>query len=69
MTEDYEFLRELKREGEEIIFSEKKKRMTLLSEEWDTSKSKTMEAISQKYGIDTRQKFQEFKEKFNITDY
>ena len=69
MNEDYEFLRELKREGEEIIFSEKKKRMTLLSEEWDTSKSKTMEAISQKYGIDTRQKFQEFKEKFNITDY
>ena len=69
MTEDFEFLRELKREGEEIIFSEKKKRMTLLSEEWDTSKSKTMEAISHKYGIDTRQKFQEFKEKFNITDY
>ena len=69
MTEDYEFLRELKREGEEIIFSEKKKRMALLSEEWDTSKSKTMEAISRKYGIDTRQKFQEFKEKFNITDY
>ena len=69
MTEDYELLRELKREGEEIIFSEKKKRMALLSEEWDTSKSKTMEAISQKYGIDTRQKFQEFKEKFNITDY
>ncbi len=69
MTEDYEFLRELKREGEEIIFSEKKKRMALLSEEWETSKSKTMEAISQKYGIDTRQKFQEFKEKFNITDY
>ncbi len=69
MTEDYELLRELKREGEEIIFSEKKKRMALLSEEWDTSKSKTMEAISRKYGIDTRQKFQEFKEKFNITDY
>ncbi len=69
MTEDYEFLRELKREGEEIILSEKKKRMALLSEEWETSKSKTMEAISQKYGIDTRQKFQEFKEKFNITDY
>ncbi len=69
MTEDYELLRELKREGEEIIFSEKKKRMALLSEEWETSKSKTMEAISQKYGIDTRQKFQEFKEKFNITDY
>lgn len=69
MTEDYELLRELKREGEEIIFSEKKKRMALLSEEWETSKSKTMEAISRKYGIDTRQKFQEFKEKFNITDY
>jgi spore coat polysaccharide biosynthesis predicted glycosyltransferase SpsG len=69
MTEDYELLRELKREGEEIIFSEKKKRMALLSEEWETSKSKTMEAISRTYGIDTRQKFQEFKEKFNITDY
>lgn len=69
MSEDFNFLRELKRKGEEIIFSEKKKRMVLLSEEWDSSRSKTMEEISQKYGIDSRQKFQEFKEKYNLTDY
>ena len=71
MTEeyDYEYLRELKREGEEIIFSAEKKRMMLLSEEWDGSRTKIMEEISRKYGIDTREKFQEFKEKYNITDY
>ncbi|MEM0133822.1 MAG: hypothetical protein QXU18_01135 [Thermoplasmatales archaeon] len=69
MTEDYEFLRELKRKGEEIIFSAEKKRMMLLSEGWDTKWTKTMEEISTKYGIDTREKFQEFKEKYNITDY
>ncbi len=69
MTEDYQFLRELKREGEEIIFSAEKKRMMLLSEGWDDSKSKIMEELSLKYGIDSRQKFQEFKEKYNLTDY
>ena len=71
MTEeyDYEFLRELKRKGEEIIFSAEKKRMMLLSEEWDSSTTKIMEEVSRKYGIDTREKFQEFKEKYNITDY
>ncbi|MCL6003137.1 MAG: hypothetical protein M0Z77_09350 [Thermoplasmatales archaeon] len=69
MTEDYEILRELKREGEEIIFSVEKKRMMLLSEGWDSSRAKMMETISQKYGVDTRQKFQEFKEKYNLTDY
>jgi hypothetical protein len=71
MTEeyDYEFLRELKRKGEEIIFSAEKKRMMLLSEEWDSSTTKIMEEVSGKYGIDTREKFQEFKEKYNITDY
>lgn len=69
MTDDYELLRELKREGEEIVYSESKKRMMLLSEGWDDSKSKVMEEISRKYGIDSRQKFQEFKEKYNLTDY
>ncbi len=69
MTEDHELLRELKRYGEEIIFSEERKRMMLLSELWDNSKSKLMEDISKKYGIDSRQKFQEFKEKYNLTDY
>jgi hypothetical protein len=69
MTEDFEFLRELKREGEEIIFSVSKKRMMLMSEEWDNSRTKIMEDISRKYGIDSRQKFQEFKEKYNLTDY
>jgi hypothetical protein len=69
MTEDFEILRELKREGEEIVFSPERKRMMLLSEEWDNSRTKMMEEISQKYGIDSRQKFQEFKEKYNITDY
>jgi hypothetical protein len=69
MTEDYEILRELKREGEEIIFSVERKRMMLLSEGWDSSRTKMMETISQKYGVDTRQKFQEFKEKYNLTDY
>ncbi|MCL4333131.1 MAG: hypothetical protein M1290_06210 [Candidatus Thermoplasmatota archaeon] len=69
MTEDYEILRELKREGEEIIFSEEKKRMMLLSEGWDSSRTGMMEDISKKYGIDSRQKFQEFKEKYNLTDY
>lgn len=71
MTEecDYEYLRDLKREGEEIIFSAEKKRMMLLSEGWDGSRTKIMEEISRKYGIDTREKFQEFKEKYNITDY
>jgi len=37
MSEDYEVLRELKREGEEIIFSSKLGRMMLLSEIWDKS--------------------------------
>lgn len=69
MTEDYQFLREMKRDGEEIIFSAEKKRMMLLSEEWDDSKSKIMEGLSLKYGIDSREKFQEFKEKYNLTDY
>ena len=71
MTEeyDYEFLRELKRKGEEIIFSAEKKRMMLLSEEWDSSTTKIMEEVSGNYGIDTREKLQEFKEKYNITDY
>lgn len=69
MMEDFELLRELKREGEEIVFSEKRGRMMLLSEEWDGSRSKMMEEISRKYGIDSREKFNWFKEKYNITDY
>lgn len=66
---DYQYLRELKLEGEEIIFSIKLGRMMLLSEIWDNSRSKIMEEISRKYGIDSREKFMEFKEKYNITDY
>ena len=69
MTEDFELLRKLKLEGEEIVFSQEKKRMILLSELWDSSKTKIMEELSQKYGIDSREKFQEFKEKYNLTDY
>lgn len=69
MTEDFELLRKLKLEGEEIVFSQEKKRMILLSELWDSSKTKIMEDLSQKYGIDSREKFQEFKEKYNLTDY
>ncbi|MEM0127817.1 MAG: hypothetical protein QXO03_01850 [Thermoplasmatales archaeon] len=69
MTENYEVLREMKREGEEVIFSSKLKRMMLLREIWDNSKTNLMEEISQEYGIDTREKFIEFKEKYNITDY
>lgn len=69
MSEDYTYLRELKLEGEEIIFSSKKGRMMLLSEIWDISRSKIMENISMKYGITTREKFIEFKEKYNLTDY
>jgi len=66
---DYRYLRELKLQGEEIIFSIKLGRMMLLSEIWDNSKTKIMEYISTKYGIDNRKKFIEFKEKYNITDY
>lgn len=66
---DYKYLRELKLQGEEIIFSNKLKRLMLLSEIWDSSRTKIIEEISKKYGIDTRQKFIEFKEKYNITDY
>ncbi len=69
MSEDYKYLRELKLEGEEIIFSEKKGRMMLLSEIWDSSKSKIMEEISEKYGIRNREQFIQFKEKYNLTDY
>ena len=69
MTEDFELLRKLKLEGQEIVFSQEKKRMILLSELWDSSKTKIMEELSQKYGIDSREKFQEFKEKYNLTDY
>ncbi|MGC8645483.1 MAG: hypothetical protein ACP5UO_04355 [Thermoplasmata archaeon] len=69
MSEDYEELRELKREGEEIIFSSRLGRMMLLRELWDKSKSGMMEEISKKYGIDSRGKFLEFKEKYNLTDY
>lgn len=63
------YLRELKLQGEEIIFSVLKGRMMLLSEIWDSSKSKIMEEISQKYGITSREQFIQFKEKFNLTDY
>lgn len=69
MNEDIDYLRELKRKGEEIVFSEVKKRLFLLSEGWDGSRTPKIEEISQKYGIDSRQKFQEFKEKYNLTDY
>ncbi|MCL5407863.1 MAG: hypothetical protein M1518_00670 [Candidatus Thermoplasmatota archaeon] len=69
MTEDFELLRKLKLEGQEIVFSQEKKRMILLSELWDSSKTKIMEELSQKYGIESREKFQEFKEKYNLTDY
>jgi hypothetical protein len=69
MTEDYEFLREMKRKGEEIIFSAEKGRMMMLSEIWDNSTSASMEQLSKKYGIDSREKFIQFKEKYNITDY
>ncbi len=69
MNEDYRYLRELKLEGEEIIFSAKKGRIMLLSELWDTSKSKIMEEISEKYQIKTREQFISFKEKYNLTDY
>ncbi len=69
MNEDYRYLRELKLEGEEIIFSAKKGRIMLLSELWDTSKSKIMEEISEKYQIRTREQFISFKEKYNLTDY
>jgi len=69
MSEDYVYLRELKLQGEEIIFSVLKGRMMLLSEIWDSSKSKIMEEISQKYGITSREQFIQFKEKFNLTDY
>jgi hypothetical protein len=69
MSEDYMYLRELKLQGEEIIFSVLKGRMMLLSEIWDSSKSKIMEEISQKYGITSREQFIQFKEKFNLTDY
>ncbi len=69
MSEDYMYLRELKLQGEEIIFSVLKGRMMLLSEIWDSSKSKIMEEISQKYGITSREHFIQFKEKFNLTDY
>ncbi len=66
---DYRYLRELKLQGEEVVFSVKLRRMMLLSEIWDNSRSHIMEYISTKYGIDSRQKFVEFKEKYNITDY
>ncbi len=66
---DYRYLRELKLYGEEIIFSVKLGRMMLLSELWDGSRSKIMEEISKRYGVDSREKFVEFKEKYNITDY
>jgi hypothetical protein len=69
MNEDFNFLRELKRRGEEIIFSEKKGRMMLLSELWDQSNSEIMQKISSEYGIDSREKFNAFKEKYNLTDY
>lgn len=69
MSEDYMYLRELKLHGEEIIFSVLKGRMMLLSEIWDSSKSKIMEEISQKYGITSREQFIQFKERFNLTDY
>lgn len=69
MNEDFNYLKELKREGEEIIFSEKKRRMMLLSEIWDQSRSQTMEKLSEQYGIDSRSKFEAFKEKYNLTDY
>lgn len=66
---DYRYLRELKLEGEEVIFSTKLGRMMLLSELWDSSRSRIMEEISRKYGVDSREKFIEFKDKYNITDY
>lgn len=69
MNEDFTFLRELKRKGEEMIFSEKEKRMMLLSEIWDQSKTEEMQRLSAHYGIDSREKFNAFKEKYNITDY
>lgn len=69
MNEDYTYLRELKLKGEEIIFSSTKGRMMLLSELWDKSKTGIMEGLSSKYGITTREKFIEFKEKYNLTDY
>ena len=69
MSEDYEVLRELKREGEEIIFSSKLGRMMLLSEIWDKSRAEMMERISENYGVNSREKFIELKEKYNLTDY
>jgi len=69
MSEDYEVLRELKREGEEIIFSTKLGRMMLLSEIWDKSRAEMMERISENYGVNSREKFIELKEKYNLTDY
>jgi len=69
MSEDYEVLRELKREGEEIIFSTKLGRMMLLSEIWDKSRAEVMERISRNYGVNSREKFIELKEKYNLTDY
>jgi hypothetical protein len=69
MTEDYELLREMKRKGEEIIFSVEKGRMMLISEIWDNSTSSLMEQLSREYGVDSREKFIQFKEKYNITDY
>ncbi|MEM4778693.1 MAG: hypothetical protein QW062_04560 [Thermoplasmatales archaeon] len=69
MTEGYEILREMKRNGDEIVFSSRMKRMMLLREIWDPTKSKLMEDNSKEYGIDSREKFIEFKEKYNLTDY
>lgn len=69
MNEDIKLLRELKSEGEEIVYSDRKKGMILLSSIWDDSRNSKMEELSLKYGIDSRQKFNEFKEKYNLTDY
>ncbi|MEM0130331.1 MAG: hypothetical protein QW100_02720 [Thermoplasmatales archaeon] len=69
MTEGYEILREMKRNGDEIVFSSRMKRMMLLREIWDPSRGKLMEDISKEYGVNSREKFTEFKEKYNLTDY
>ena len=62
-------LRCFKEYGDDIYFDDEEKRMVLAREVWDPSVKEIMEIISKITKVDSRKRFIELKEKYNLTMY
>ncbi len=59
----------LKKSGETVFFSDKKKRLILGREKWDSSVSIQMANVSKTLKISNRESYQEMDSKYNLTMY